>query len=154
MSNPLHWAAEHPVPVAIGVFAIGAVLLLVMSAGGGGGSSSSGASDMSAFYAASAAQGQASAGLAATQSNNATALGVAQIQAGAATSINASNNATALGVNQSNNDLSAYETYKQVRLATQQSQFAYQLNYDKNTPNDYIAALANINHGLSFGSAA
>lgn len=145
MTNPLHWAAEHPVPVAIGVFAVGAVLLLVMGHGSGGG----GGGDMAAFYAAQGAQAQAAAGLAATQNSNATALGIAGIQAGVT---NHSTDA-AVTINQSDNNLAAYQTYKQVRLQTQQSQFAYQAGVNGNNVAAFTDALSTINHGLSFGTA-
>lgn len=151
MANPLHWAAEHPVPVAVGVFAIGAVLLLVM--GGSSGGSQAGAG-MSAFYAAQAAQSQDNATVAVTQSNNNAALGVAQIQATASTAMNANNNSTAAQINQSNNNLSAYETYKQTRLNTQQSEFAYELAALGLNGSNYTDALANISHGLTFGAAS
>lgn len=149
MSNPLHWAAEHPVPVAVGVFAVGAVLLLLM--GGKGGQASDGG--MSAFYAAQAAQTNAAAGLAATQSNNATALGIADLQGKYGLASASVNNQAAVTINQSNNDLSAYQTYKQVRLGTQEATFAYQTGVNGGNVQDFTSALGAINHGFSFGTA-
>ena len=62
--------------------------------------------------------------------------------------MNASNNSAAVNINQSNNDLSAYQTYKQTRLATQQSELAYQLDYM------HVGDLfADQLHNLSFGTA-
>lgn len=144
-AHPLHWAAEHPVPVAIGVFAIGALVLLMTSGGGGGSQAGAG---MSSFYAAQAAQSANNASVATTQSNNTAALGIAKIQADASTAINANNNSTALGINGQNTALSAYQTYKQTRLATQQSEFAYMLDF-----NGVGANFADQLHNLSFGTA-
>lgn len=149
--NALHWAAEHPVPVAVGVFAVGALLLL-MNSGGGGGQSSGG--DMAAFYSAEASQANANAQLSATQSTNATALGIASLQAQTSQANTKTSADAAVAVNQSNNNLSAYEAYKQIRLATQQSAFAYQAGVNGDNVANLSGAFANINHGLTFGSAA
>lgn len=147
-SSALHWAAKHPIPVAVGVFAVGAILLLMM--GGHGSSSSSSSSDMSAFYAAQAAQAADGASVATTQSNNATALGIAQIQGNTSTANTASNNAASVAMNQSNNNLSAYQTYKATRLATQQSDWAYFLDYN-GAPgaSDFASQISQVNQ---FGS--
>lgn len=149
-AHPLHWAAEHPVPVAIGVFAVGALILLMTSGGGGGSQAGAG---MSSFYAAQAAQSANNASVATTQSNNNAALGISKIQADASTAMNANNNSTAVTLNQSNNNLSAYETYKQSRLNLQQSQEAQYLASTGGNLDAFVNALANINHGVSFGTA-
>ena len=145
MKDVLHWAAEHPVPVAVGVFALGAIVLLATSHGGG----SQAGAGMGAFYAAQAAQVQAGANLAARQSDNATALGIASLQAGVAKD----KTAALVTMAKSDNDLAAYQTYKQVRLQTQQSQEAQYLASTGGNLADFTAALSNVNHGLSFGTA-
>lgn len=151
-THPLHWAAEHPVPTAVGVFAVGALLLLVMGSGKGGGSQAG--AGMSSFYAAQAAQSANNASVATTQSNNTAALGIAKIQADASTAINANNNSAAVTVNQSNNNLSAYETYKQTRLETQKSAWAYYLDAT-GAPGagSFADQMSAISHSLSFGSS-
>lgn len=73
VSKAVNFAGEHPVMTALGVFAIGAVVLVVLRGSGGGGE---GGSSMSAFYAASAASSSAGNQLAAVQAqvNGATAI--------------------------------------------------------------------------------
>lgn len=145
--HPLHWAAEHPVPVAVGVFAVGALILL-MTAGKGGGSQAG--AGMQGFYAAQAAQAADNATVATTQSNNTAALGIAKIQADASTAMNANNNSAAVSINGQNTDLSAYQTYKQTRLATQQSAWAYYMD-ETGAPGANL--FAEQLHNLSFGTA-
>lgn len=58
ISDAVSWAGKHPVTTAVGAFALGAVILLMMRGGGGGGSSGG---NLSAFYAAQAAQAGADA---------------------------------------------------------------------------------------------
>ena len=77
IKGAVHWAGEHPVTVAVGVFAIGAVILLMMK-GSGGGAADNG---MSSFYAAQAAQASSGNSLMAVQSQGKTATAIAQIAA-------------------------------------------------------------------------
>lgn len=152
-THPLHWAAEHPVPTAVGVFAVGALLLIVMGAGKGGGGSQAGAG-MSSFYAAQAVQSANNASVATTQSNNSAAMGIAKIQADASTAINSNNNSTAVTLNQSNNDLTAYQTYKQTRLETQKSAWGYYLDVTGAPGASFFAdQMDAISHKLTFGSS-
>lgn len=83
IKGAVHWAGEHPVTVAVGVFAIGAVLLLMMK-GGGSGAANNG---MSAFYAAQASQAASGNSLAAVQAQGKTATAIAQIAANRDTTI-------------------------------------------------------------------
>lgn len=79
MSDALHWAEKHPVPLAIGVFCVGAVLLLLLS--GSKSSAASSGSGLGTFYAAQAAQASSGNQLMATQDQDKTAVALAQIGA-------------------------------------------------------------------------
>lgn len=77
ISSAVEWAGKHPVTVAVGVFALGAVFLLFMR----GSSSGTGDGGMSAFYAAQAAQAASGNQLMAVQAQGKTATAIAQIAA-------------------------------------------------------------------------
>lgn len=76
ISGAVNWAGKHPVTVAVGVFALGAVLLLVLRK-----PAASGNNGMSAFYAAQAAQAASGNSLMAVQNQVKGATAIAQIQA-------------------------------------------------------------------------
>lgn len=73
----VEWSGKHPVTLAVGVFAIGAVILLMMKGGGG----SAAAGGMGQFYAAQAAQAASGNSLMAVQANDKTAVALAGIAA-------------------------------------------------------------------------
>lgn len=77
VSGAVHWAGEHPIPTAVGVFAVGAILLLVLRPA----TPTVADNGMSAFYAAQAVQATSGNQLMAVQNQDATALGVAQVAA-------------------------------------------------------------------------
>lgn len=82
IKGAIHWAGEHPVVIAVGVFGIGALFLLTR---GGGGQPA--AANLSSFYAAQAAQAQAGAVIQTTQIQADAAQGIAKISADRDTSI-------------------------------------------------------------------
>jgi len=131
ISGAISYAGKHPVTVAVGVFAVGAVLLLLLRGNGGGQTSDGG---MNAFYAAQAAQASSGNALLAAQKQVMGAIAINQQNTDAAVKINASNNTLALGLNEQNVAEANYETYKQVRLATQIQEHAYYLAFTKDRP--------------------
>lgn len=116
----LHWAKEHPVPLAIGVFAVGAVVLLLMNSGS---SSSSGSSGLSSFYAAQAAQAQSGNSLMATQDQDKTAVALAQI----GTANQQALATTAAGVSTANIAANQAVALKQLAVTSQANQQQYNL---------------------------
>lgn len=92
----VEWAGKHPVPTALGVFAVGAVLLLMMRGGGSAPASDGG---MSAFYAAQAASNASGNQLAAVQEQGKAATAIAQIAAGRDIHIADTASATNIAVN-------------------------------------------------------
>lgn len=99
IKGAVHWAGEHPVTVAVGVFAIGAVILLMMK-GSGGGAANNG---MSSFYAAQASQAASGNSLMAVQAQGKTATAIAQIAANRDTAI--ANTGAAVATVQSQTDV-------------------------------------------------
>lgn len=77
IKGAVHWAGEHPVTVAVGVFAVGAILLLMMRKPSAAGANNG----MASFYAAQAAQASSGNSLMAVQSQGKTATAIAQIAA-------------------------------------------------------------------------
>lgn len=73
IQGAVEWAGKHPVPVAMGVFAVGAIILLMMRP------TSSGDNGMSAFYAAQSAQAASGNSLMAVQDTNKTQVALADI---------------------------------------------------------------------------
>lgn len=104
ISAAFKWASEHPVPTAVGVFAVGAILLLMTrntSAGASGDATSA-----AAYYAAEAQQGISGNQLAETQ----IVAQAATTQALAATAADVTNNTTWANVslaNTANNNAAA-----------------------------------------------
>jgi len=92
----VEWAGKHPVPTALGVFAVGAVLLLMFRGGRTAPASDGG---MSAFYAAQAASAASGNQLAAVQEQGKAATAIAQIAAGRDTHIADTAAATNIAVN-------------------------------------------------------
>lgn len=149
LSGAVQWAGAHPVPTAIGVFATGAILLLLLKGGSSGGSGDGG---MSAFYAATASQAASSATTQQDQIQANAATAIAGIQGTTAQNIASTSANAQVATNQSDNDLAAYQTYKQVRLQTQQSEFGYELNALGLNSSDYASELAAVNATpLTFG---
>jgi len=77
IKGAVHWAGEHPVTTAVGVFAVGAVILLILKPG----AAPAGDNGMSAFYAAQAAQSASGNSLMAIQAQGKAATAIAQISA-------------------------------------------------------------------------
>lgn len=78
IKGAVNWAGEHPVTVAVGVFAFGAIVLLMLSGRKGGVAANNG---MGAFYAAQASQAASGNSLMAVQAQGKTATAIAQIAA-------------------------------------------------------------------------
>lgn len=91
----VEFAGKHPVGTAVGVFAVGAVILLLMK----GGSAPASDGGMSAFYAAQAASAASGNQLAAVQEQGKAATAIAQIAAGRDVHLADTASATTIAVN-------------------------------------------------------
>lgn len=126
IKGAVEWAGHHPVPVALGVFAVGAVLLLVFRGNSGGDNG------MGAFYAAQAAQAASGNALMTTQAQVKGATAIAQIAAdrdvhladtGAATSLAINTVQAQTDVNLANINASVLSQAELTRQQAQKQQF-------------------------------
>lgn len=92
----VEFAGKHPVGTAVGVFAVGALLLLMFRGGGSAPASDGG---MSAFYAAQAASNASGNQLAAVQEQGKAATAIAQIGANRDMHLGDTAAATSIAVN-------------------------------------------------------
>lgn len=121
MSNPLDkaisWMGDHPVLVAVAVFAVGGMVLLSLNKGGGGSSDGG----MGAFYAAQSAQQASNNQVNVAQVQGQTAVALAQVQGTTATGIATLATQRDTAIAQMNSDLSS----KSLDLAKEAQNKAY-----------------------------
>lgn len=114
VSGAVEWSGKHPVVLAVGVFALGAVILLMLKGGGG----SAAAGGMGQFYAAQAAQAASGNSLMAVQANDKTAVALAQLASTRDTTLGLANLSTQQTLGLAANDTAQQGQRQQFWLAT------------------------------------
>lgn len=114
ISGAVAWSGKHPVTLAVGVFAIGAVILLMMKGHGG----DPAAGGMGQFYAAQAAQAASGNSLMAVQANDKTAVALAGIAADRDKTLGLANLSTQQTLGLAANDTAQQGQKQQFWLAT------------------------------------